>query len=56
MRRQFNRDMPPQQRFVQGRMSFGNAIEKNIRANKTVQPGNTFNKVIRPEFPSDCSG
>lgn len=51
MRRQFNRNMPHQQRFVQGRMAFGNAIEKNVHANKNVTPGNTFNRVIRPEFP-----
>lgn len=51
MRRQFNRNMPHQQRFVQGRMAFGNSIEKNVHANKNVTPGNTFNRVIRPEFP-----
>lgn len=47
--------MPHQQRFVQGRNSFGNAIEKSVRANKSVQPGNTFNRVIRPEFPTVVS-
>ena len=55
MRRQFNQNMPHQQRFVQSQMSFGNAIEKNVRANKYVQPGNTFNRVIRPEFPTVVS-
>lgn len=51
MRRRFNSTMPLQQRFVQGRNSFGTAIDKNIKAHRTVQPGNTFNKVIRPEYP-----
>jgi len=45
--RMYGRNVPRMQNFVQGRTADGNDITKMIRQNRSVQPGNTFWRVVR---------
>ncbi len=48
--RMFDRNVPLQQHFVQGQSATRNALlSRTIKADRTIQPGNTFNRQIRTE-------
>lgn len=48
--REFARNVPMSQRFTHGQMSNRQNMQRDVRQTRSVQPGNTFTRVVRPFF------
>lgn len=54
-RREFGRNVQPEQRTFQGRNGADNATERQVRQGRQIQPGNSFYRKIRIEIPEVTS-
>lgn len=54
MRREFDRNTPPDQRWRQGLVGAGHQIDRQIRCNRQIQPGNVFNRRLRIALQIGC--